>query len=455
MNRRTNRRRFLAKSAVAGVGLWLAAPGTPAQSRSPNQKLNIGVIGAGGRGAANTGGVASENIVALCDTNAKHLEAAAARFPKAARFRDWRNLLDQKGIDAVVISTPDHTHAPASVAAMKRGMHVYCEKPLAHSVYEARVVQETCKKANVATQMGTQIHAGDNYRRVVELVQSGAIGPVREVYVWCDRKGFPPGTTRPKDEPPVPEHLDWDLWLGPAPYRPYHPSYLGGCTVWEQWWDFGNGCLGDMGSHLIDLPFWALKLRQPKTIEAEGANRSEEVYPQWLIVRWEHPETPDHPALSLTWSDGGKKPPSPKEPARNLGSSPRGKAKEEKDQPVQLDLAQWGIGVMFVGSEGTIVADYGKRFILPFEKFKDFQPPEPSILPSRGHYAEWLHGCKTGEPTLCNFQYSGMLIEHNLLGTVAWRVGQKLTWDPAAMKAPGCPEADQYIRRQYRAGWEL
>lgn len=429
--KRVCRREFLRNQALAGVGILVLGAGA---SRSPNDKLNIGIIGAGGRGAANASGVASENIVALCDVNTQHLARAGEKYPQARRYRDWRALLEkEKDLDAVVISTPDHHHAPASVAAMKRGKHVYCEKPLAHSVYEARRVRETYNQTKVATQMGTQIHAGENYRRVVELIQVGAIGPVREVHVWCDRVGFKPGTKRPADTPPVPEHLDWDLWIGPAPFRPYHPSYLGGCTVWEQWWDFGNGCLGDMGSHLIDLPFWALKLRQPLTVEAEGSHRSDECYPQWLIARWEHPATAERPALKLTWYDGGKKPPSP--PGH--------------------DLTKWHIGVLFCGEEGQLLADYGRLHLIPEEKFKNYPRPPQSIPPSPGHYAEWLQGCKQGTPTLCNFDYSGTLIEHNLLGTVAFRVGRKLRWDAQAMKAVGCPEADCFLRRAYRPGWEI
>ena len=433
MRHRSSRRAFLSQSAFAGIGIWVASAGTSAESRSPNEKLNIGIIGAGGRGAANTNGVKSENIVALADVNEINLEAASKKFPKAKRYTDWRKLLDHKNLDAVVVSTPDHHHALASVAAMKRGRHVYCEKPVAHSVYEARVVQETYKKAKVATQMGTQIHATDNYRRVVELIQGGVIGPVREVHVWCDRVGFAPGTKRPTDTPPVPKHFNWDLWLGPSPERPYHPSYLGGCTVWEQWWDFGNGCLGDMGSHLIDLPFWALKLRDPITVEAEGCNRNPEIYPQWLICRWEHPATAERPALKLTWYDGRKKPPSP--PGH--------------------DLTKWGIGVLFVGDQGQLLADYSRRFLIPEEKFKDFKPPKESIPRSLGHYEEWIHGCKTGAATLCNFDYSGKLIEHNMLGAVAFRAGKKLQWDCGQLKAANCPEADRYIRRAYRAGWEV
>jgi predicted dehydrogenase len=294
-------------------------------------------------------------------------------------------------------------------------------------------MQDTWKKSKVATQMGTQIHATENYRRVVELIQAGAIGPVRDVHVWCDRVGLAPGATRPKEAPPVPKHIHWDLWLGAAPQRPYHPSYFGGCTVWEQWWDIGNGCLGDMGSHLIDLPFWALGLRRPKSVEVQAANRSDDVYPQWLISRWEHPRTKHHPALSLTWYDGGKRPPAPATP----------------------DFAKWGIGVIFNGDDGQLVADYGRLILLPEAKFKNFKPSVKTIPPSLGHYAEWIHAAKTGAPTLCNFGYSGALVEHNLLGTVALRAGKKLEWDAKQLKATNCPEADRFIRRQYREGWTI
>jgi len=364
MKRRTNRRHFLKNTALAGVGVWVAGTSTTGRCQSANEKLNIGIIGSGGRGGSNTRSVSSENIVALCDVDKHRSERAFQQFPKAEKYDDWRKLVDQKDLDAVVVSTTDHTHALACVWAMNRDLSVYCEKPLAHCSYEARVMQEKYleKKDKIATQMGTQIHATDNYRRLVELVQSGAIGPVREVHVWCGRNG-PKDGERPKEEPPVPDHLDWDLWLGPAPDRPFHPRYLPGCTTWEQWWDFGNGCLGDMGSHLIDLPFWALKLRDPLTVAAEGAQLRKETYPEWLVVHWEHP--------------------------------------------------------------------------------------------SRGHHQEWIHGAKTGEPTLCNFDYSGKLVEHNLLGTAAFRVGKKLDWDPKTMKAKNCPEADQYIRREYRKGWVL
>ncbi|HIQ20359.1 MAG TPA: Gfo/Idh/MocA family oxidoreductase [Planctomycetes bacterium] len=434
MKYQTNRRRFLTTSALA-LGYWVGGSRSRGASGSPNERLNIGIIGAGGRGAANTRAVASENIAALCDVDEKRLEQAAKRYPQAKRYIDWRRLVDQKDLDAVVVSTTDHTHAPASVWAMNRGLSVYCEKPLAHSAYEARVMQEKYKanRHRLATQMGTQIHASDNFRRVVELIQSGAIGPVREVHVWCGRRGLKDGE-RPQDQPPVPKHLHWDLWLGPAPWRPYHPKYLPGCMTWEQWWDFGSGCLGDMGSHLIDLPFWALRLRDPLTVKAEGHPLREETYPEWLVAHWEHPARGDMPPLVLHWYDGVQRP---------------------KLKVPGHDIVSWHKGIVFVGDEGILLADYGKRILVPEEKFKDFKPPEPWIESSVGHHQEWIRACKTGSPTLCNFDYSGKLVEHNLLGTVAFRVSEKLIWDAEAMKAVNCPEADKYIRPPYRKGWVL
>jgi len=435
MKRRTNRRRFLRNAGLAGVGLWVGARATTAHGRSPNEKLNIGIIGSSGRGGSNTKSVSSENIVALCDVDEKRMAGEAKKHPNAKTYIDWRKLVDQKDLDAVVVSTTDHTHAPACVWAMNRGLSVYCEKPLAHSPYEARVMQETYlkNKDKLATQMGTQIHATDNYRRLVELVQSGAVGPVREVHVWCGREGLKEGE-RPTDTPPVPEGLHWDLWLGPTPFRPYHPRYMPGCVTWEQWWDFGNGCLGDMGSHLIDLPFWALKLRDPLTVEAEGTPLRKETYPEWLVVHWEHPARGDMPPLKLHWYDGIQRP---------------------KLQVPGHDIASWHKGIVFVGDDGILLGDYGKKILVPEEKYKDFKAPEPWIEKSLGHHQEWIHAAKTGAPTLCNFDYSGKLVEHNLLGTVAFRVGKKLTWDAQAMKAPGVPEADRYIRPEYREGWTL
>jgi predicted dehydrogenase len=434
MSHHTSRRDFLKRSILAGAGVCAAAQCAASPVRSPNEKLNLGIIGVHSRGAANMAAVAGENIVALCDVDEKYLAEAAKKYPRAKTYVDWRKMLEQKDIDAVTVSTAEHTHALASVMAMRCGKHVYCEKPLAHSVYEARRMRETARQTKVATQMGTQIHATDNYRRVVELVRSGAIGPVREAHVWVEQ-GIEGPRSRPPETPPVPQNLNWDLWLGPAPQRPYHPCYFERRSMsWQNWWDFGNGALGDMGSHLIDLPFWALELQYPATVEAEGPLPVRpETYPDWLIVRWEHPARGKRPPVKLSWYDGHQRPKS----------------------PAGIDLKKWHLGIMFIGDKGTLLANYARWLLLPEGDFKDFQPPKPWLAPSLGHHQEWLHACKTGAPTLCNFEYSGALVEHNLLGTVAFRAGKKLEWDPQNLEVRNCPAANRFLRRPYRSGWTI
>lgn len=433
-----NRRQFIGSLAIGNAGIVAGRAWAAPESRSANERLDIAVIGCGGRGAGNLAGVAGENIVALCDVDQNRAAAAFAKFPRAKKYRDFRKMLDQlqNRIDAVVVSTPDHTHAPAAAMALKMDKHCYCEKPLAHSVYEARVVAELAKKKNVATQIGTQMHATDNYRRAVELVTTGAIGPVSEVHVWCgkDRRA------RPRSDQPqaVPAHLDWDLWLGPAPFRPYDPCYVPG--QWRWWWSFANGLLGDMGCHYMDLPFWALRLRHPTSVEAEGPAVHPETTPRLLTVRYQFPTRDDLPPVDLTWYHGPAPPPVLKE--KNLPIWKRGGS-----GPVS--------GVLFVGSDGMLMADFNRRKLFPESKFADFQPPEPTIPDSPGHHQEWITACKTGAPTTCNFDYSGALTEAVLLGNVAYRTGKRLVWDPANLRTPNCPEADKYLRREYREGWSL
>lgn len=427
---RVHRRQAIKTMGVLTSGAFLVQV-VPSLGETANSKLNIAAIGVGGRGAGNLDGVSSENIVALCDVDANNLQEAAKRFPQAKLYRDYRRMLDElaNSIDAVVISTPDHTHAPPAAAALRLGKHVYCEKPLTHCVYESRVLTELAVEKKLATQLGTQIHAGDNYRRVVEWVQAGVIGPIQEVHVWS-AASYSGGDT-PTDTPPVPPHLDWDLWLGPAPYRPYHPAYVP--FRWRGWKDFGNGGLGDFFCHYCDLAFWALDLKYPLSVEAEGPPPHPDSTPPWLIVRYEFPGRGDLPPVKLTWYDGGKRPPIQSE----------------------AKLPDWNSGVLFIGEKGMILADYGRRMLLPEEKFADFQPPPPTIPASIGHHQEWIVACKTGETTTCRFAYSGPLTEAALLGTVSYRVGQKINWDAANLKAINCPEADVWIRKPYREGWTL
>src|SRR5438270_4389287 len=307
MRKGLTRRRFLQTTAAAGASTFWSGRLPAGEKRvSANDRLHVGIIGVAGQGEYDTNEVAKTGavIVALCDVDENRTGKARERFPEAKFYADFQRLLDQKGLDAVVIATPDHTHAVATMAALKAWLHVYCEKPLTHCVEEARVVAETAARQKRVTQMGTQIHAGRNYRRVVELVQSGAIGPVREVHAWCAKSWG--GGDRPKETPPVPAGLHYDLWLGPAPYRPYHSAYVP--YNWRRWWDFGGGTLADMACHYTDLPFWALKLRHPTSVAAEGPPPKKETAAVWLIVRYEYPARGDLPPVKLTWYDGGKRP---------------------------------------------------------------------------------------------------------------------------------------------------
>ena len=429
MSLKTSRRRFLRHAAAGSFGVWVASRAAFAQSGSPNEKLNLGVIGTSHRGGDNLSGVKSENIVALCDVDDALMEKAAKPFPKAVRYNDWRKLLERKDLDGVVVSTTDHCHAGPTLAALALGKHVYCEKPLTHTVEECRKVIEAAARAKKATQMGTQIHAGDNYRRVVEFVRAGAIGTIRRVHVWVG--GFYHGGDRPKETPPVPPTLHWDLWLGPAPVRPYHPCYHP--AAWRGWWDFGGGMLADMACHHMDIAYWALGLVRPETVEAQGPPDHPESTPKWLIVDYQYPARGTQPPVLLTWYHGGRRPP----------------------QFAEGKLPQWGNGTLFVGEKGMLLVDYDKHRLLPEADFKDYQPPAKSIPQSIGHHQEWIRACKAGTPTTCSFDYSGPLAETVLLGNVAFRTGKKLIWDAPKLRAPNAPEAEKYITKEYRKGWEL
>ncbi|MCH2131086.1 MAG: Gfo/Idh/MocA family oxidoreductase [Pirellulaceae bacterium] len=433
--RSVTRRDFVKTSSIAaGVatvsGGWFSQLAAQ-ESNSPNQKLNIAVIGTANRASANIHGVEGENIVALCDIDQNYLDNAKQRFTAATTYSDYRELLDaeSKNLDAVVVSTADHHHAPATIRAIRAGLHVYCEKPLTHTVEEARLVTSAAKKHGVATQMGTQIHAGENYRRVVEIIQSGAIGDIQEVHVWVG-KGWSGSADPTLVGQTPPENMSWDLWLGPAPERPYvsgryHPAN------WRRYWDFGGGNMADMACHYMDLPFWALNLGHPVSCEAEGPPVDPDGCPTGLVVKYEFPARKSLPPVTLTWHDGDRI--SPKIAGERVPSS----------------------GVMFVGSQGKMFAAYSNYRLFPADKFRGFEPPAPTIPRSIGHHAEWIKACKDGSPTTCDFAYSGVLAETVLLGGVAFRVGKRLEWDAENQRATNCPEADQFIRKAYRSGWEV
>ena len=428
----------------------LASSIAPALLRAQglNNKLNVAIIGCGGRGGAqlSTIAAAGENIVALCDVNGRHLAAAAKQYPQAKTFTDFRQLYDSfKDFDAVAVSTAEHTHAFATLPALRMKKHVYCEKPLTHNIWECRKIREAAREAKVATQMGTQIHAQSNYRRVVELIQAGAIGPVRECHVWVSRawglqtkeaaernRDIVFVTERPAEAETPPADFDWDLFLGPAPARPFNKIYIPG-PKWYRWWDFGSGTMSDLGSHWNDLPFWALKLDSPKTIQASEGPANPELAPATMSATYEYGPRAGLPACRVAWYQGEIKP----------------QLWTEKKIP------QWGEGCLFVGEKGMLLADYGKHLLLPEEEFKDFTRPPRTIPESIGHHAEWLQACKTGSPTTCNFEYSGGLTEANHLGNVAYRVGKKITWDSATLSCPDAPEAAQFIKRSYRKGWDF
>ena len=409
---------------------------------SPSEKLNIAGIGVGGRGADNLDAVSSENIVALCDVDQQRAAPTFNRYPKAKKYSDFRIMLEkQKDIDAVIVATPDHVHAVATITAIKMGKHVYCEKPLTHSIYEARMVAQAAREHKVATQMGIQGHSGEGIRLLCEWIWDGAIGAIREVHTWTDRPGnwWPQGISRPKDTPPAPPTLDWDLWLGPAPYRPYHPAYVP--FKWRGWWDFGTGPLGDMGIHNSSPIFWALKLGYPTSVEVvsqEGNN--EETGPVKSIVRYQFPARGDMPPLTLMWYDGGNMPPRPEEleEGRRLGDDDGGS--------------------LFIGDKGKILAPgwcAESPRLIPESKMKEYKLPPKTIPRSPGHHEEWIKACKGGKLPTANFNFSGPLTEVLLLGNIAIRTGEKLLWDGANMKITNVPEANNYIRRQYRQGWSL
>ncbi len=431
MNQRMNRRTFVHHSVAAASATLLlgsvpsctTAPSRVRRKISPNEKLNLGVIGTHNRAAEDIKGVQGENIVAICDIDTNYLDAAQRQFPGAKRYTDFRKLLEQNDIDAVVVGTPDHTHAVATVAALRSGRHVYCEKPLTHTISEARVVMAATRETGLVTQMGNQIHATEHYRRVVEIVRSGALGAIREVHCWVD--GAYENKPRPEGET-VPPNLDYEQWLGPVEFQPYSKEYVP--FKWRGWWAFGGGTLSDFCCHLTDLAFWALDLKHPLTIEAEGPAVHQYCVPPWLIVRYEYAARADAPPVKVIWYSG-KRPP--------------------------ITLPRWGNGVLFVGDKGMLLTDYSRMKLLPEEKFQGFIPPAASIPKSVGHHQEWIDAIKTNGPTTCNFAYGGLLTEAGLLGNVAYRTGRKLEWDAQHIRAKNCPEAEQFIHHHYRPGWRI
>jgi predicted dehydrogenase len=449
--RAVSRRQFLGGTAAGALGFTFL-PGYVlglGGAQSPNEKLNIASIGCAGQAASDINGVSSENIVALCDVDWQHAAGTFKKFPNAKRYKDFRKMLDaEKNIDAVIVAIPDHMHAFASMAAIKLGKHVYCEKPLTHSVWEARQVTLAAREAKVATQMGNQGQASESTRTLCETIWDGAIGLVREAHIWTDRPSnglfneyWPQGVTRPTETPPVPDTLDWDLWLGPAPARPYHPAYVP--FKWRGWWDFGTGALGDIGCHSFDPVFRALKLGAPLSVEASSTRVNEETYPLASMVTYQFPARGEMPPVKLIWYDGGLRPPRPPE--------------------LEDGLEMGATGALLIGDKGKILGQRARWSLIPEERAIEYGRPPKKLERSPGHYVEWIEACKGGgKKPGSNFDWAGQLAETVLLGNVALRLKlrgelakHKLLWDPVKLEFTNLPEANQFLRREYRKGWSL
>ncbi len=439
MTRRMHRRKFLQGSAALGAAGFFVNP-IGASERQPgvNERIRVGIIGVAGKGGDNLNHVEKSGlaeIVALCDVDANRAAPVRQRFPNARFHEDYRRLIEQKDVQAVVISTPDHHHAFAGLAALRARKHVYCEKPLAHSVQEVRLMMEAAAREKVVTQMGTQIHAGENYRRVVEIVQSGVLGSIRRVKVWCNTQlqaGF-----HVKERTPTPNGLNYNLWLGPAPERGYPPFRTGTNTSvhfhWRWWWDYGGGVLADMACHYMDLPHWALNLRHPTNVTSVGriTYKGDNAIPDKMQVDYEYPARGTLAGVHLTWYHGVNGP----------------------DLDGKITHDGYASGVLFEGEHGALLANYGQHRFL--REPRDFVRPRQTIAASIGHQREWLQAIRTGGATTCNFDYSGALAETVLLGNVAYRAGGKLQYDGRTGRVTGNANAERYLRREYRKGWTL
>lgn len=430
-------RRALLKGAASAAALISFAPRLRAQTETirtprkiaPGEKLNIACVGCGGKGASDVQEVSSENIVALCDVDWSRAKQVAQKFPGVPKFQDYRVMLREmdEQIDAVTVTTPDHMHYPIAKMAIELGKHVYVQKPLTHTVWEARQLAALARRHRVATQMGNQGQADEGGRVLCEYLGAGAIGPVREVHVWTNRPIWPQGVERPKETPAKPASLDWDLWLGVAPERPYNPVYHP--FKWRGWRDFGTGALGDIGCHSFAPIARALQLGPPTSVEATSSPLPKETFPVASIVRYEFPARAGRPAVKLVWYDGGLKPARPEEleDERTLGEG----------------------GTIYIGDKGVI---YNGR-LLPESKMREYAPPPKTLPRSPGHYQEWLLACKGGEPAGSNFDVSGPQAETILLGNIALLTQKRLLWDSENLCITNVPAANELLRRKYRDGW--
>ena len=444
-----NRRDFLKAVGTSAATFTILHAGS-ARTYAANEKLSIACIGAGGRAGSNIRGTESQNIVALCDVDWRRGAEAFEKLPNAKRFKDYRVMLSEMEwkIDAVIVSTPDHHHFHASMAAIRLGKHVYCEKPLSHSIWEARELAKAAREAGVATQMGNQAQADKDTRVVQEFVMDNAIGPIRAAHIWTDRPSrglhgeyWPQGVPRPTDTPAVPDTMAWDLWIGPAPMRSYHPTYAP--FNWRGWWDFGTGALGDMGCHYFDPVYRALKLNAPSSVEAVSTRVNEESYPLGSVVTFHFPARGDMPPVKVQWHDGGLRPPRP--------------------DAIDDGNVMAANGVMLVGDDGVILTDWDNGWhMFPEDRAKEYGMPPEVLARSPGHHEEWIQACKGGPKAGSNFDWAGPLTEGVLLGNVALRsqlrddlTQKKLLWNSERMAFTNHATANQFLRREYRNGWDF
>jgi predicted dehydrogenase len=425
--------------------------------QAPSDTMRIAGIGVGGMGRRYLQGCAGERIDVLCDIDQSFAAPVFRQYPEARVYSDYRKMFDkeEKNIDAVIVATPDHNHAVITMQALKRGKHVYCAKPLTHTVHEAKVIAEAAREAKVATQMSVQSCASDEALSTAEILRAGVIGPVREVHVWTPHPIYPAGQVRPADTPSVPYGFDWDLWIGPAPFRAYHPAYHP--WIWRCWWDFGSGTVGDMGCHAMHVFYQALELGQPRAVQGArttmyggyfhmGADGSETLPPKIVtpetesysnIITWDFPERGRHPALQMIWYDGGMRPHRPIE--------------LEPAMPMPVE------GLLFIGEKGKLLSGYygGKNRLLPERQFRDFQPPPKTLKRTIGHYKEWVLACKTGSGTNVDFEFGSHMTQVAQLGAMAARCARPLLWDADSRTVTNDAEANGWVNPPYRAGWML
>jgi predicted dehydrogenase len=454
MPQRLRRREFLQATAAAAAA-FVILPSTSARTYAANDTVGVGIIGVGGQGKVNRLWLKNDGaaILALCDVDKSRAEEGLKDHADAKIYADFRKMLEaEKGLDGVMISTADHTHAVASIMAMRLGIAACTEKPLCHSIAEARLLAEVARQTKVATQLDNENHAVEGLRKIVDWVQADVIGDVREVHIWTDRPIWPQGLKERPPTKPVPANVDWDLWIGPAPFRDYHEHLHP--FQWRGWWDFGTGALGDMGCHFFDSAVWALRLYEPISVEAEQEGCSQETGPNWATVTYQFPARGHLPPVTLKWYEGRKPGKNDKgETVNNVPNLPPRPEELEADRRMPTN------GSLFVGAKGKIlVDDAASPRLIPETKMKEFKQPVTSMPKSPGHKREWLAAIRGGNPALAlsNFpDYGSRLSEVVLLGNLAIRAGKKVEWDAASGKAKNAPECGAYIKREYRKGWEV